>query len=504
MKFKTPIEVQAGNSYLDGKVYINARASIPNRPEEFQVTGTQIITDTGTSNPSLYIGYNSSGANTVQLGRGRTADGLSYIDFNGEVMAAGDFGFRIMRGAGVNATTDLIQVGTGSLIINAQNGADTIFTNTDVGIGTTSPSAKLDIINSGLGTMFRLSNTEANATTKYGAILGRHYTNAEENVTGMLITSNSSATGGTVSIGGGISVANAVNNVLFYTAANNTTLTGTERMRINQAGNVGIGAINPSSGIGSTRILKVESTGNSEVNVDHRDGGTSSDIGLFSFSRNGDHLAHMKATHDGATNSAFMSFHTQQTGGSFSNASSNERMRITSIGDVGIGTTAPIYELDVNGDIRARGSIYVGTYGARLNNYLSYLTTNSEFRVGYGGGAYATCRASAFTVTSDYRLKEKIVPLTDSLDRLRQLNVYKFNWIDKPNEEPVDGFIAHEVAEVIPEAVVGVKDEIGPDGKPEYQGLDQAKIVPLLTAALQESITKIEQLEQRIQTLENK
>ena len=117
----------------------------------------------------------------------------------------------------------------------------------NVGIGTTSPAAKLDIISSGLSTMFRLSNTETNATTKYGAILGRHYTNAEENVTGMLITSSSSATGGSVSIGGGISSANAVNEIKFYTAANNTTLTGTERMRITSGGNVGIGTTGPQS-----------------------------------------------------------------------------------------------------------------------------------------------------------------------------------------------------------------------------------------------------------------
>ena len=94
-----------------------------------------------------------------------------------------------------------------------------------IGIGTTSPQSKLDIVNSGLATQLRLSNTTANSTTKFGAITGRHYNNSEENVTGMLITSNSSVIGGSVSIGGGITSANAANQILFYTAANNTTLT---------------------------------------------------------------------------------------------------------------------------------------------------------------------------------------------------------------------------------------------------------------------------------------
>ncbi len=129
-----------------GKVFINASTSIPSRNENFQVTGQQIITNTGTNDATLYLGYNSSGSTTVQLGRGRTADGLSYIDLNGEVMAAGDYGFRIMRRAGVNAITDLIQVGTGSFTINALNGADTVFTNTNVGIGTTSPADKLHVM----------------------------------------------------------------------------------------------------------------------------------------------------------------------------------------------------------------------------------------------------------------------------------------------------------------------------------------------------------------------
>ena len=115
----------------------------------------------------------------------------------------------------------------------------------NVGIGTASPSARLDVIGVVLGELFRVSNTDADATTKYGTFMGRHYTNSEENITGMLLTSSSSVTGGAVSIGGGITSANAVNEIKFYTAANNTTLTGSERMRITPSGNVGIGTTSP-------------------------------------------------------------------------------------------------------------------------------------------------------------------------------------------------------------------------------------------------------------------
>ena len=94
----------------------------------------------------------------------------------------------------------------------------------NIGIGTSSPSASLNIVNAGLVNQFRVSNTVSDATTKYGAIVGSHYTNAEEPITGMLMTSSSSTTGGRVSIGGGISSANAVNEILFYTAANNTAI----------------------------------------------------------------------------------------------------------------------------------------------------------------------------------------------------------------------------------------------------------------------------------------
>ena len=129
---------------------------------------------------------------------------------------------------------------------------------------------------------------------------------------------------------------------------------------------------------------------------------------------------------------------------------------------------------------------------------------------------------TSYNVTSDYRVKENVVAITDGIERLKQLKPSKFNFITDA-EKVVDGFIAHEVQDVIPEAVTGEKDateeyEVTPaeyddygnlvaeavmGTRDAYQQIDQAKIVPLLTAALQEAVSKIEALEARIQTLEN-
>jgi len=109
--------------------------------------------------------------------------------------------------------------------------------------------------------------------------------------------------------------------------------------------------------------------------------------------------------------------------------------------------------------------------------------------------------STAYLTTSDYRLKENVIELTGGIERVKQLQPKRFNFID--DEDTVDGFIAHEAQEVVPESVNGEKDELLPNGEPVYQGIDQAKLVPLLTAALKEAIAKIEDLETRIQILEN-
>ena len=117
------------------------------------------------------------------------------------------------------------------------------------------------------------------------------------------------------------------------------------------------------------------------------------------------------------------------------------------------------------------------------------------------GSITYTNSATAFNTSSDYRLKENVVPVSDGIDRLKQLKPSRFNFIVDP-DKTVDGFIAHEAQAVVPEAVTGTKDEVDENGDPVMQGIDQSKLVPLLTAALQEAIAKIETLEAKVAALE--
>jgi len=99
-----------------------------------------------------------------------------------------------------------------------------------------------------------------------------------------------------------------------------------------------------------------------------------------------------------------------------------------------------------------------------------------------------------YNTSSDHRLKENVVELTGATDRLKQLNPSRFNFIADA-DTTVDGFLAHEVQAVVPEAVTGTKDAVDADGNPEYQGIDQSKLVPLLVATIQELEARITALE---------
>jgi len=117
------------------------------------------------------------------------------------------------------------------------------------------------------------------------------------------------------------------------------------------------------------------------------------------------------------------------------------------------------------------------------------------------GSITYTGSATAYNTSSDYRIKENITEITDGITRIKSLKPSRFNFISNA-DQTVDGFVAHEVSDIVPEAITGEKDAVDDEGNPEYQGIDQSKLVPLLTAALQEAITKIETLETKVAALE--
>jgi hypothetical protein len=174
-----------------------------------------------------------------------------------------------------------------------------------------------------------------------------------------------------------------------------------------------------------------------------------------------------------------------------------ERMRITNDGNVTISSTA-----------YTSARLGIGGYanGDRLGVYMRASTdpaTPFDFRNAANttvGSIATTASATAFNTSSDYRLKENVTPITNGITRFQQLKPSQFNFIADPGHT-VDGFLAHEAQAVVPECVTGTKDAVDADGKPVYQGIDQSKLVPLLTAALQEAIAKIEALEADVAAL---
>lgn len=178
--------------------------------------------------------------------------------------------------------------------------------------------------------------------------------------------------------------------------------------------------------------------------------------------------------------------------------SNTERARITSGGEVLINTTTS-YALTT---IAHAGATAFGLAvrntdtGSASQIAIRFMRNTSDV-----GSITNTNTATAYNTSSDYRLKENVVPLTGATERLAQLPVHRFNFIADPGHT-VDGFLAHEAQAVVPECVTGEKDAVDADGNPIYQGIDQSKLVPLLTAALQEALDKIASLEARITALE--
>ena len=173
----------------------------------------------------------------------------------------------------------------------------------------------------------------------------------------------------------------------------------------------------------------------------------------------------------------------------FTQAKSAARMTIDSSGNVLVGGTS----------ITGSGRVKVvsgapGAGGVSLSTWDSanYYPMQFVYGASQVGTISATSTATAYNTSSDYRLKENVQPIQGALAKVAQLKPCTYKW--KVDGSDGEGFIAHELAEVVPHCVTGEKDAVNEDGTPNYQGIDTSFLVATLTAAIQEQQAIIEQL----------
>jgi hypothetical protein len=456
--------------------------------------------------------YHTGGASVIR----DSGTGSLYIDGSSEIFLRGQSGFsnmiKAIDGAAVElyhnnspklettstgidvtgtVTADGLTVDTDTLHVDA--------TNNRVGIATTSPSERLTVsggkaVAGGFGAGYSISTR-----------IGQSSDGADSAEVDMRRW-----TGGGTNHGTGRIATSSAGAVLFYTDAKSTdTFATTERMRIDSSGNVGIGRTSTGS--------RLEVAGRISASFSNS---TTADAGIDlvdSSNTGGNTVRWLDSGGYVANLSQYSTAHatlagvmTVNNGGGYRwSVNGSEGMRITSAGQVLVGKTS-VYS---SGGIGTAALQFGGVAGARAGAVSNQDTTAALTAIGFSnpngdcGSIFTSGTSTTYTTSSDYRLKENNTPITNATERVKQLNPIRFNFIKDP-DTTVDGFLAHEVAEVVPEAVSGEKDAtaevniydednnvIGTETQIVSQGIDQAKLVPLLVATIQELEARITALE---------
>ena len=268
--------------------------------------------------------------------------------------------------------------------------------------------------------------------------------------------------------------------LVFMTASDGSNAP-TERMRITSEGKIGIGHDSPQFG------LTLQQTNNDSGKIGWEDSGSSKRASI-TCNTSTDALEFRTGTGDAerANISSKGSFVIRASTGTGSGHSS-----LANANDVGFyNDGASLGQVLIMGNTYGGGKGYVGFYYNTTSNVIGSINAQ-------GSGGSSTSGVN-FNTSSDYRLKENIVDMTDGITRVKQLLPRRFNFITDETNTLVDGFIAHEAQAVVPQAVSGEHNEVDENGDPVMQGMDYGKLTPLLTAALQEAIAEIETLKARL------
>jgi len=317
--------------------------------------------------------------------------------------------------------------------------------------------------------------------------------------------------------------------IAFQTSPSSNSSTLENRMIIRSSGKVGIGEDDP---LGNLHVKSADSGASVSSDADELVLENSGECGLTLLSGTGN-SGYINWGDSGDNDIAkILYYHGDNSMRLWTNTA--ERMRIQSSGNVSIGTSTDAQKLFVYGShVTDNGLVKVQTSNG---------TGDVDLLIFYDGNDHecgtislnATGNSVAYNTSSDYRLKENQVNITDGITRLKQLKPYRFNFIDEP-DKTLDGFFAHEAQTVVPEAVHGEKDAmktvkdviVNANGTVERydtseadwekgkldgtfasdstweavkeviktQKIDQSKLVPLLVAAVKELTAKVEALE---------
>jgi hypothetical protein len=264
------------------------------------------------------------------------------------------------------------------------------------------------------------------------------------------------------------------------------TIGNTERMRIDTSGNVGIGTSSPTAKLDILGGIRLNKNGDLSTAKVGNFGSTNFEGYIEPYSSSGWTDIHNTVSTTGVR--------------FFTGNSDAERMRIDSSGNLLVGTTSQF-----NSGKQCIAFNGTNNYGLSLKDTVDQSAARFIGFINGSGTAIGgidrvtTTNAVQYLTSSDYRLKENIQPMTGALQKVASLKPVTYTWKDGGAQD--EGFIAHELQEVVPACVSGEKDGVDAEGNPKYQGIDTSFLVATLTAAIQEQQAIITQLQADVAAL---
>jgi hypothetical protein len=457
----TPNITSAGNMTITAN---NAGSNVArdvifydNATETMRIKGSGATSKVGigASSPSQKLDVNG------QITSNRTTAG-EYTTLGDGVYSFGDFSKQYVYGTPGNSgfiglyTTNSSGTTSHRLIAN-ENG---------IGIGALSPVSRLHVHEAATSTAtdIRLTSAVTGATSSDGVSL-------------RLDTSGNS------------SLWNYENTSLLF-ATNNS-----EKVRIDSSGNVGIGTTSPSTvlhvkGSAAAGHVRIETTGDIGS-------GSACYAGFYGTAGRCAYLGF------GGTSNA-LDIWNDAAGVTRFATNNTERMRILAAGQLCVNTTTALSTTNRVNVVYPGGTTEFGMGFRPVTTTTTTATTAITFEQSNGSSlgsiSHPTTGGTVYNTTSDYRLKTNVTPMSNTLDRIDDLKPCNYTWIDSGIAS--EGFIAHELQEVIPQAVTGIKDDVDEHGNIRPQGVDYSRVVPTLTAAIKELKAIVEAQALRIAALE--